>query len=140
MRGLVRYDPGRTYIESAQPARKLCAIILLLGDRESGDGNARGEFLAGAALACGRGGLSVVLALAGCDTALSGESHAAAPQPLSRPESAYPVTPFARIETGTHVAMVNRIDVDAAERVLVSASEDETVRVWDRLFVPPHHP
>jgi WD40 repeat protein len=41
------------------------------------------------------------------------------------------VKPYPRIETGAHSAMVYRIDVDAAERFLVSASHDKTARVWD---------
>lgn len=42
-----------------------------------------------------------------------------------------PSTPFLRIETGMHMTEISRIDVDAAERILVSASEDKTARVWD---------
>lgn len=42
-----------------------------------------------------------------------------------------PSTPFLRIETGMHTAVTKRIDVDAGERFLVSASEDKTARVWD---------
>ncbi len=42
-----------------------------------------------------------------------------------------PDTPFLRIETGMHTAMINRIDLDAAERWLVTASDDKTARVWD---------
>jgi WD40 repeat protein len=45
--------------------------------------------------------------------------------------SAQAVKPFPRIETGGHSATVRRIDVDAAERFLVSASDDKTARVWD---------
>jgi WD40 repeat protein len=41
------------------------------------------------------------------------------------------VTPFTRIETGMHIAGITLIDVDAAERFLVSGSFDKTVRVWD---------
>ena len=41
------------------------------------------------------------------------------------------VKPYPRIETGGHAAKVNRIDVDAAQRFLVSASDDKTARVWD---------
>jgi WD40 repeat protein len=41
------------------------------------------------------------------------------------------VKPYPRIETGTHAAPVRRIDVDASERFLVSASDDKTARVWD---------
>jgi WD40 repeat protein len=75
--------------------------------------------------------LSVVLALAGCATVAGGESRAVAPQSLSSAKSAYPATPFARIETDMHVAAFKRIDLDAAERFLVSGSDDKTVRVWD---------
>ena len=46
-------------------------------------------------------------------------------------ELTFPETPFLRLETGMHTAIVNRIDVDAAERYLVSGSHDKTVRIWD---------
>lgn len=49
----------------------------------------------------------------------------------SAAENDYPATPFARVQTGMHVAVVKRIDVDAAKRFLVSGSDDKTVRVWD---------
>ena len=39
-------------------------------------------------------------------------------------------TPFLRIEVGMHTARINRIDVDRAERFLVTASFDKTARVW----------
>ena len=42
-----------------------------------------------------------------------------------------PSTPFLRIETGMHTAIIRAIDVDAAERFLVTASDDKTARVWD---------
>ncbi len=42
-----------------------------------------------------------------------------------------PSTQLLRIETGMHTARINGIDVDAAERFLVSASDDKTARVWD---------
>ena len=42
-----------------------------------------------------------------------------------------PSTPFLRIETGMHTATIVGIDVDAAERFLVTASDDKTARVWD---------
>lgn len=55
-----------------------------------------------------------------------------------------PDTPFPRIETGMHTAPIRRIDVDAAERWLVTASFDKTARVWDlsngkslRILRPP---
>jgi len=69
---------------------------------------------------------------------------------LSRPnvaaaQTAYPPsTPFLRIETGMHTTIIKRIDVDAAERFLVTASGDKTARVWDlktgtllQIFRPP---
>jgi len=42
-----------------------------------------------------------------------------------------PSTPFLRIETGMHAAMIWRIDTDAAGRFLVTASDDKTARVWN---------
>lgn len=42
-----------------------------------------------------------------------------------------PTTPFLRIETGMHTALIRRIDMDARERYLVTASDDKTARVWD---------
>ena len=38
--------------------------------------------------------------------------------------------PFLRIETGMHTAPIKRIGVDAACRVLATASYDKTVRLW----------
>jgi hypothetical protein len=42
-----------------------------------------------------------------------------------------PATPFLRIETGMHTAIIKRIAVDAAGRYLVTGSDDKTARVWD---------
>ncbi len=42
------------------------------------------------------------------------------------------VKPYLRIDTVSHTAVVHRIDVDAAEQFVVSASDDKTARVWDR--------
>jgi WD40 repeat protein len=42
-----------------------------------------------------------------------------------------PSEPILRIETGMHTAKLQRIDVDAANRYLVTASDDKTARVWD---------
>lgn len=39
--------------------------------------------------------------------------------------------PVLRIETGMHTASIWQIGVDAANRFLVTASEDKTVRVWE---------
>ncbi len=38
--------------------------------------------------------------------------------------------PFLRIETGMHTAPIKRIGVDAACRLLATASDDKTVRLW----------
>ena len=38
--------------------------------------------------------------------------------------------PDLRIETGMHVAMINRIGVDRACRIAVTGSDDKTARVW----------
>lgn len=43
----------------------------------------------------------------------------------------FPSTPILRIETGMHTAKINRLGVDAAERYIVTASDDKTARIWD---------
>ncbi|KHD07258.2 hypothetical protein PN36_24860 [Candidatus Thiomargarita nelsonii] len=40
------------------------------------------------------------------------------------------VEPILRIDTGMHTAIIKKMDVDAAERYLVTGSDDKTVRVW----------
>jgi WD40 repeat protein len=40
------------------------------------------------------------------------------------------VAPLLRLDTGMHSAPIRSIDVDAAERYLVTGSSDKTVRVW----------
>jgi len=46
---------------------------------------------------------------------------------LAQPDA----NPILRIEPGSHFANILRIDVDAAERYVVTASLDKTARVWD---------
>lgn len=58
-----------------------------------------------------------------CWAILSCELAYAASQPSTRP--------ILRIEPQLHFAMINRMDVDAAERFVVTASDDKTARVWD---------
>ena len=38
--------------------------------------------------------------------------------------------PFLRIETGMHTAATKRVGVDASCRLLATASDDKTVRIW----------
>jgi WD40 repeat protein len=52
--------------------------------------------------------------------------------------------PILRIETGMHIAAINQISLDAANRYLVTASDDKTARVWElktgrlvRILRPP---
>jgi WD40 repeat protein len=42
-----------------------------------------------------------------------------------------PTSPFLRIETGMHTKGITSMDMDAAERFLVTASEDKTARIWN---------
>jgi hypothetical protein len=49
---------------------------------------------------------------------------------LTGPSWAQVSEPILRIDTPQHVARVVRIDTDAAERFVVTASYDKTVRVW----------
>jgi len=49
----------------------------------------------------------------------------------ANPEPVFPAGPYLRIETGLHTGDIKRIDVDRAERYLITGSLDKTVRVWD---------
>ncbi len=42
-----------------------------------------------------------------------------------------PDKPILRVETGRHTAMIRRIDMDTKERLLVTGSDDKTVRLWN---------
>lgn len=50
--------------------------------------------------------------------------------PKTPPALSYPATPQVVVETGVHGAVIWRVDVDRAGRLLVSGSDDATVRVW----------
>lgn len=42
-----------------------------------------------------------------------------------------PTQPMLRLETGMHTELIRRISVDAANRYLVTGSDDKTIRLWD---------
>ena len=39
-------------------------------------------------------------------------------------------TPILRLETGNHLSLITRVDIDRAGRYLLTASEDKTLRIW----------
>ena len=65
---------------------------------------------------------------AGCyKGAIDGQSSAALGEAIKAcPDQ----RPFLRIETGMHTAIINRIGADGACRLLATASDDKTVRLW----------
>ena len=56
---------------------------------------------------------------------------AAGPATPPGPAGGPPTAPFLRLDTGMHTAAIIRIGIDAANRYLVTGSEDKTVRVWE---------
>ncbi len=54
----------------------------------------------------------------------------AAPPAGSQPAGA-DVQPYLQVETGSHAAVVRRIDVAVDRSLVVTASDDKTARVWD---------
>jgi WD40 repeat protein len=55
-----------------------------------------------------------------------------------------PTNPILRIETGMHTAPIRSISVDAAERFLLTAADDKTLRLWEletgsllKIYRPP---
>jgi WD40 repeat protein len=72
------------------------------------------------------------------------------PAPVDRPVPVTKTPPkgaMLRLELGMHSASITRIDVDPAERFLVTSSDDKTVRIWDlrdgellRVLRPPVGP
>ena len=66
----------------------------------------------------------------------SGPSPARAQAPVGQPSASKadpPASPrpFPAIEAGMHTAKINRIAVDRAGRLAVTASEDKPARVWN---------
>lgn len=71
--------------------------------------------------------------LAGAGLGLAGLPFAATAQSLPKPPaatSAEASPPMLRIETGAHVTRTSDSAVDGAERLLVTASDDKTARLW----------
>jgi hypothetical protein len=54
----------------------------------------------------------------------------AAPAGAARAQALPPTEPIPRIETGMHTGVINRIGVDRDCRLLVTGSDDKTVRLW----------
>ena len=52
------------------------------------------------------------------------------PVAAQQPADGLSSEPILRIETGKHVASIRRIDTDASNRFVVTASNDKTARVW----------
>lgn len=50
--------------------------------------------------------------------------------PVGAQAPAPPSVPYLRVEAGGHTAPVNRLAIDAAGRLLATASDDRTVRLW----------
>jgi len=71
----------------------------------------------------------IILWLAACTTH-PGASAVSSTTVPSESTTEPPTEPFPRLETGMHTAMIRRIAVDAAERFLVTGSDDKTARVW----------
>lgn len=42
-----------------------------------------------------------------------------------------PDRPILRLETGMHIARIDRVDSDAAGRLMITGSHDKTARIWD---------
>ena len=64
-----------------------------------------------------------------CAAFLSAVTMIALP-PASQTAVAYPLTPQVVVESGIHGAVIKRVAVDRFGQLLVSGSDDATVRVW----------
>ncbi len=74
--------------------------------------------------------LGVGLGTAGLGLAPFALPPRAQAQPAARPAPPAEGEPFLRIETGAHLARTSDCAVDAAGRLLLTASDDKTARLW----------
>jgi len=78
--------------------------------------------------------LITALCLTACVVPPTPSPQPTLPDPVKRAEPVVRaisrVEPILRIDTGMHTAIIKKMDVDAAERYLVTGSDDKTVRVW----------
>lgn len=74
--------------------------------------------------------LLIGIGLAGA-VALAAAAQPRPPSAPAAPAASPPAAPFLRIEAGRHTAAVNRIATDAAGKLLATASDDKTVRLWN---------
>ncbi|MBF0185856.1 MAG: caspase family protein [Magnetococcales bacterium] len=77
--------------------------------------------------------LLLLSALTGCLAPTKEEPPARLQQSKESPPAQQepPARPLLRLESGMHTAAIRHIDVDRAERWLVTASHDKTARVWN---------
>ncbi|MBI5552655.1 MAG: caspase family protein [Desulfobacterales bacterium] len=54
-----------------------------------------------------------------------------APAVPAKVSEEFPRVPLLQLETGMHTAPIFRIDLDRAQRFMVSGSQDKSVRIWD---------
>ncbi len=73
--------------------------------------------------------MMLLLGLIACSNILS--NVVKKPNTITANSHLIATTPFLRLETVMHTAMISSIDVDKQERYVVTASFDKTARVWD---------
>jgi WD40 repeat protein len=93
-------------------------MLRLLFERSTGETKMRNENRPSLRLAMA----ASLLTLASLATCAAAQTAGQTNQPAAQP--------ILRIETGMHTAGIKRIGVDAANRYLVTESDDKTVRVW----------
>lgn len=50
---------------------------------------------------------------------------------IAAPGDPYPSTPFPRVDSGLHADFIKKLATNASGRLLLTASDDKTARVWD---------